>query len=86
MLNPIDIEKKIRNNMNCDYIEVKGDDGTHFETIVVSDVFENMSTVKQHQEVYKALGEMMKIEIHALSIKTFTISQWEKIKYGDTKI
>jgi acid stress-induced BolA-like protein IbaG/YrbA len=42
-----------------------------------------MSSVKQHQVVYKALDGMMKEEIHALSIKTFTTLQWEEFKNGE---
>jgi acid stress-induced BolA-like protein IbaG/YrbA len=34
--------------------------------------------IKQHQIVYQALGDMMKQEIHALSIKTITPEQWEE--------
>lgn len=85
MLNPKDIEKIIQKNMECEFIEVKGDDGTHFEAIIVSSSFENMTPVKQHQKVYKALDGMMKAEIHALSIKTFTTSQWENFINGENK-
>ena len=42
-----------------------------------------MTPVRQHQAVYKALDGMMKEEIHALSIKTFTTSQWEELKNGE---
>tara|TARA_B100000035_G_scaffold24868_2_gene19557 strand:+ start:45412 stop:45666 length:255 start_codon:yes stop_codon:yes gene_type:complete len=83
MLKPIDIKNVIQKNMQCEIVDVKGDDGAHFEAIIVSKIFENMTSVKQHQEVYKALDGMMKEEIHALSIKTFTTSQWKKIKNGE---
>ena len=42
-----------------------------------------MTSVRQHQAVYNALDGMMKEEIHALSIKTFTTSQWEEFKNGE---
>jgi len=32
--------------------------------------------VQQHQLVYKSLGDRMKQEIHALSMKTLTPEQW----------
>ena len=83
MLSPIDIKNVIQKNMQCEFVEVKGDDGAHFEAIIVSNTFENISTVKQHQLVYKALDGMMKEEIHALSIKTFTTLQWEEFKNGE---
>lgn len=83
MLSSTDIKNVIQKNMQCEVVEVKGDDGSHFEAIIVSNIFENMTSVKQHQVVYKALDGMMKEEIHALSIKTFTISQWDEFKNGE---
>ncbi|WP_022976299.1 BolA family protein [Nevskia ramosa] len=51
-------------------IEVKGDDGQHFEADVSWSGFAGLSMVKQHQAVYAALGEKMGREIHALALKT----------------
>ena len=45
---------------------------------IVSDIFEGLTKVMQHQKVYDALDGMMKQELHALSIKTYTSSQWDK--------
>jgi acid stress-induced BolA-like protein IbaG/YrbA len=58
-------------------VMVQGDDGAHFEAIVVSDVFEGKSMVEQHQMVYQALGDKMRAEIHALSMRTFTPAEYE---------
>jgi acid stress-induced BolA-like protein IbaG/YrbA len=80
MLQAIEIQKIIESNLKCDYIKVTGDDGTHFEAVIVSDAFTNQSMIKQHQQVYSALGNMMQKEIHALSIKTFTPDDWNQIK------
>ncbi len=57
---------------------VEGDDGTHFQAIVVSDEFEGLSLVKKHQLVYKTLGDRMQSEIHALSIRPLTRAEWDK--------
>ena len=78
MLTPEYIKAVIQKNMECNFIEIKGDDGSHFEATIVSDIFEGLSKVKQHQKVYDALDGMMKQELHALSIKTYTSSQWDK--------
>jgi acid stress-induced BolA-like protein IbaG/YrbA len=51
-------------------VEVMGDDGVHFEAIVVSPTFQGKTKLVQHRMVYDALGDKMKAEIHALSIKT----------------
>lgn len=53
-------------------IAVLGDDGRHFEALVVSPAFAGMSQVKRHQMVYAALGDAMREAIHALSLVTET--------------
>jgi len=68
----------ITQNLVCDHIKVLGDDGTHFEAIIVSPAFIGKSMVQQHQLVYAALGDRMRAEIHALSMKTYTPEQWQK--------
>ncbi|WP_407660014.1 BolA family protein [Methylohalomonas lacus] len=59
---------------------VQGDDGTHFEAIIVSDAFAGKGPVQQHQLVYQALGSKMGNEIHALSIQTYTPEQWAEVR------
>jgi acid stress-induced BolA-like protein IbaG/YrbA len=52
-------------------VEVRSDDNTHFEAIVISESFTGKTMVKQHQMVYAALGNSIESnEIHALSLKT----------------
>lgn len=64
--------------MTCEFVHVVGD-GEHFEAIIVSNEFAGKSRVQQHQVVYRALGDRMKSEIHALSMKTFTPEQWLEV-------
>ena len=49
------------------------------EAIIVSDDFQKISLLKRHKMVYKALGDLMKHEIHALSMKTLTIKEWKNL-------
>ena len=49
---------------------------SHFKLILVSDTFENMTLVKRHQAVYKALGEVMN-EIHALSMHLYDLKEFK---------
>ncbi len=58
-------------------VMVSGDDGAHFEALVVTTAFIGLSPVKQHQLVYQALGERMREEIHALALRTMTPEQWQ---------
>lgn len=43
--------------------------GGHFAVTLVSRRFEGLNTVQRHRLVYEALGEMMKTDIHALSLR-----------------
>lgn len=78
MLSAQQLESYITQNLACDYIKVLGDDGTHFEALVVSPAFVGKSMVQQHQLVYAALGDRMRAEIHALSMRTLTPDAWAK--------
>ena len=80
LLSAQQLESYITDNLACDYIKVLGDDGTHFEAVVVSPAFVSKTMLQQHQLVYAALGERMRAEIHALSIKTMTPDVWQKIQ------
>ena len=75
MVEPRSIEESIRAGLACTHVEVQGD-GAHFEAVVVSPSFAGPSRVKRHQLVYAALGDRMKEEIHALSMKTLTPEEW----------
>jgi acid stress-induced BolA-like protein IbaG/YrbA len=79
LLSAAQLEGYITQGLPCDYIKVLGDDGTHFEAIIVSPAFEGKRMVQQHQLVYAALGDRMRAEIHALSMKTFTPQQWREV-------
>ena len=52
-------------------IAVEGD-GHHFEAVIVADEFSGKSRIQRHQFVYAILGDKMKAEVHALSMKTLT--------------
>lgn len=77
MLSAAQVETYITSGLACDYIQVLGDDGAHFEAVIVSPAFEGKNMVQQHQLVYAALGDRMKAEVHALSMKTMTPAQWQ---------
>jgi BolA protein len=46
--------------------------GGHYAVTIVSPQFQGKSAVQRHQMIYRALGDMMKMEIHALSIQALT--------------
>jgi acid stress-induced BolA-like protein IbaG/YrbA len=71
MVQPEDVKRYIEHGLACDLVEVDGD-GQHFQAVIVSAAFAGKSRVQRHQLVYGALGERMREEIHALSMKTLT--------------
>jgi acid stress-induced BolA-like protein IbaG/YrbA len=70
------IEATIRGALECSHVEVRGDDGVHFEALVVSSAFTGLTRVRRHQLIYAALGERMREEVHALSMQTLTPEEW----------
>ncbi len=80
---PQTVKTYIENALQCDLVRVEGD-GRHFEAVIVSPLFRGKGMVQQHQLVYGALGDRMREEIHALSMRTFTPEDWaEKTNFKD---
>jgi acid stress-induced BolA-like protein IbaG/YrbA len=70
------LEALIRSAIDCTHLQVNGDDGVHFEALVVSPAFAGLNRVRRHQMVYAALGERMKQEVHALALRTLSPEEW----------
>jgi acid stress-induced BolA-like protein IbaG/YrbA len=75
MVTPEQVRSYIQDSLLCDHVEVVGD-GHHFEAVIVSAEFRGKTRVQQHQVVYRALGDRMREEIHALSMRTVTPEDW----------
>jgi acid stress-induced BolA-like protein IbaG/YrbA len=75
MTTPEQIHEYLAKALECEELRVAGD-GQHFEALIVSAVFRGRNRVQRHQLVYAALGERMREEIHALSMKTLTPEEW----------
>ncbi len=65
------VQSYIAAGLECTHLQVEGD-GQHFNAVIVSHLFAGKRPIQRHQLVYAALGERMKAEIHALSMKTLT--------------
>jgi acid stress-induced BolA-like protein IbaG/YrbA len=81
MVTPESIKQSIAAGLACEHVEVAGD-GQHWEALVVSQAFDGLTRIKQHQLVYAALGDRMREEVHALSMQTLTPAQWEARRNG----
>ena len=84
-----EIKKRLEEKLDLIHFEIKDftgrhlnhklhDGGFHLETTIVSDSFTDKSLIERHRIVYDAMGELMKHEIHALSMKTLTKAEWGK--------
>lgn len=76
MITPAEVKKIIESHIDCSVCDVQGEDCVHFDAVIVSPAFTGLNMVKQHQLVYKTLGDLMKQEIHALQLKTYSPQQW----------
>ncbi|CAM5784600.1 BolA family protein [Rhizobacter fulvus] len=74
---PDDVQRFIAQGLACDHIDVEGD-GRHFFATIVSAEFEGTTRVARQRRVYQALGDRMREQIHALSMKTLTPAEWAR--------
>jgi acid stress-induced BolA-like protein IbaG/YrbA len=72
---PEQVRDFIAAGLPCTHIQIDGD-GRHFFATIVSAEFEGLSRVRRHQRVYTALGDRMREQIHALSMKTLTPTEY----------
>lgn len=72
---PAEVHQYIADGLPCTHLSVDGD-GQHFFATIVSVEFEGKSRIARHQRVYQALGDRMRAQIHALSMKTLTPAEW----------
>ncbi|MCY7320061.1 MAG: BolA family transcriptional regulator [Ramlibacter sp.] len=75
-MNAADLKDLIAAGLSCTHVEVDGD-GRHWSAVIVSAEFEGQRLIQRHQRVYATLGARMQTdEVHALSMKTFTLAEW----------
>jgi acid stress-induced BolA-like protein IbaG/YrbA len=72
---PDEVRGFIAAGLPCEHLTVEGD-GRHFFATIVSSQFEGLPRVRRHQRVYAALGDRMREQIHALSMKTLTPAEF----------
>ena len=78
-MRPEEIKKLIETGLNESTVMVEGDDGVHFNAIVISPEFSHKNRIQKQQLVYATLGDRIANgTIHAISIKTFTPEEWHQ--------
>ncbi len=71
-MHPNQVKKLLSTHIDCQHLEVFGEDQRHYEAIVVSSEFKGLMKIKRHRLIYQALGDHMVSDIHALSIKAYS--------------
>ena len=85
------IEELIKSQLKVSAIEIvdfsaqheghKGNEGGgHFQAVIISDDFKELSLLDRHKKIYSILGDLMKHEIHAFSMKTYTSEEFKSLK------
>jgi len=86
------IEEKIRTSLAPTHLQVINESHrhsvpegseSHFKLVIVAGGFEGQSLVRRHQTVNAILEEELKRDIHALSMETLTVREWEE-RHGRT--
>ena len=77
-MNPEEVARLIRAGLPGAHVQVVSDDNTHFTARIVAPEFAGKRSLARHQLVYRALGELMGREIHALSIEALTPEESER--------
>jgi stress-induced morphogen len=88
VLSPEEVRERIEAALPGSHVEITDLTGTndHYEALVVAPQFAGVPRIAQHQLVYRALGEVVGREIHALALKTMTPDAWGNgTKNGGTK-
>lgn len=87
------IEEKINNSLSPTYLEILNESNnhnvppgseSHFKVTVVCEEFEGKMLLARHRIINKLLADELAGDIHALSIHSFTPSEWLE-KHGQSR-
>lgn len=80
-MSPSELKKRIEGLGPGTEVEIIDLTGTedHYQAVIVSPAFDNKMMIEQHRMVFDLVqAEVKSGELHALSMKTFSPSQYEK--------
>jgi BolA protein len=50
----------------------------HFRVLIITEVFEGKSMIERHRMIYRVLGDMMRLDIHALAIDAWSPDELDR--------
>ena len=68
VLNPLELSIIDDSAKHKSHLEGGADQGTHFRIKIVSSIFKGMSKIERHRTVFTLLEDLLKNQIHALSL------------------
>ncbi|KAJ1792639.1 hypothetical protein LPJ59_004815 [Coemansia sp. RSA 2399] len=78
-----ELEAKLKNNLAAEavvrVVDKSGGCGSSFDLFIVSDEFDKVPLLKRHRKIHDMLEDEMP-SIHALTMKLYTVAQYEKVK------
>ena len=76
-MQPSEVKALLEAGLQDCEITVQGE-GSHFDILVVGDMFDGLRPVKKQQLVYAVLNEQIADgSIHAVNIRTYTPAEWD---------
>ncbi len=82
MISPEEIKDTLSKGLPVSLVETQDltGGGDHWQVIIVSAAFDGKGLLEQHRMVNEVLKEPLADQrIHALSLKTYSPAQWEKL-------
>ena len=75
-LDPVTLELRDESAQHAGHAGSRPSGESHWQLTIVSDAFRGKSAVARHRMVYEALGDLMKRDIHALTIEALAPDQF----------
>ncbi len=73
-----DIHNMLSDSLPNAKVIIESDDEVHFSATIISDSFTGKSLVERQKIIYAILGPYISNgSIHALSLKTYTMQEWQ---------
>lgn len=78
-MTPEEVKKLLAAGIDAETIMVDGDDGRHFDVLIVSKAFEGLRPVKKQQLVYAILHDRIADgSLHAINMRTLTPAEYKQ--------
>jgi BolA protein len=68
-LQPLALDLRDESAQHAGHAGARESGGSHWQLTIVSEAFRGKSAVARHRMVYEALGDLMKRDVHALTIE-----------------